>query len=31
MRVKDGAIVEVTAFFDSPTLDDLLQRVSTSA
>jgi hypothetical protein len=28
MRVRDGSIVEVTAFFDSPTLDDLLDRVS---
>jgi ketosteroid isomerase-like protein len=28
MRVKDGAIVDVTAFFDAPTLDDLLERVS---
>jgi uncharacterized protein len=27
LTVRDGAVVEVTAFFDSPTLDDLLQRV----
>ena len=31
MRIKDGAIVDVVAFFDAPTLDDLLERVSTSA
>jgi ketosteroid isomerase-like protein len=31
MRVRDGSIVEVTAFFDSPTLDDLLDRVSAPA
>ena len=31
MRVRDGSIVEVTAFFDSPTLDDLLERVSAPA
>jgi ketosteroid isomerase-like protein len=27
MRFQDGAIVEVTAFFDTPTLTDLLERV----
>ena len=31
MRVRDGSIVEVPAFFDSPTLDDLLERVSPPA
>ncbi len=31
MRVKDGSIVDVTAFFDAPTLNDLLERVSVPA
>jgi ketosteroid isomerase-like protein len=30
MRLRDGAIVEVTAFLDTPTVNDLLQRVSLS-
>jgi ketosteroid isomerase-like protein len=28
MRFRDGAIVEVTAFFDTPTLNELFERVS---
>ena len=31
MRLRDGAIVEVFAFLDTPTLDDLLERVPAPA
>jgi ketosteroid isomerase-like protein len=31
MRVHDGAVVEVTAFLDTPTVNDLLERVPAPA